>query len=41
MRKIMLSVALVAATLLVAAPAFAGTLDDVKSRGYLKCGVAQ
>lgn len=41
MRKFTLLMASVALALLIAAPAFAGTLDDIKARGHLKCGVAQ
>ena len=41
MKKLSILVALLAATAWLALPAFAGTVDDVKSRGTLKCGVAQ
>lgn len=38
-RKFFAVISIVAMTLLLAQLASAGTLDDVKSRGYLKCGV--
>lgn len=39
MRKYTLAAGVVATTLIAAAAATAGTLDDVKSRGELRCGV--
>ena len=42
MKRELLSVAIgAAASLLVASSAVAGTLDDVKKKGFLQCGVSQ